>query len=226
MYAIDHVVLAVTDLAEAGERLRRVHGLASVPGGVHPRWGTGNRIVPLGEEYLELITVMDRGVARANALGRALLEVTADASERWFAVCLSDTDLDATASRLGLEVKAGARTRPDGSELRWRSAGIDDEDREPWLPFFIEWIVPAELDPTRLHPAELHPAELHPGRTPIEHEVEVSGIAGIEIAGEVGRFREWLGPSGDELPIRVVDGAPSVRAVEVGVVGGEPIRLV
>ena len=210
VYAIDHAVLAVAELEEAGERMRRQHGLASVPGGVHPRWGTGNRIVPLGNDYVELIAVIDRAVARANALGRALLELTADASDRWFAVCLSDTDIDATASRLGLVVEAGVRTLPDGSEIRWRSAGIDDEERDVSLPFFIEWTVPAEL---------------HPGRAPIVHEVELNGISGIEISGDAGRLRAWLGPAGDTLPIRVVDGHPSIHAVEVGVIDGEPIRL-
>jgi Glyoxalase-like domain len=211
VYAIDHAVLVVADLDEAGERLRREHGLASVPGGVHPRWGTGNRIVPLGSDYVELIAVVDRGVGRSNALGRALLDLTADGCDRWFALCLSDSDIDATASRLGLVAEAGARTLPDGSELRWRSAGIVDEGRDPSLPFFIEWSVPAER---------------HPGRAPIAHEVEATGITAIEIVGDAGRLRAWLGPAGHALPILVVGGTPSVRAIDVGVAGGDPIRLV
>jgi len=56
---IDHVVMAVRDLDDAGDRLLRDHGLASVPGGRHARWGTANRIVPLGEDYIELIGVVD-----------------------------------------------------------------------------------------------------------------------------------------------------------------------
>jgi hypothetical protein len=210
MYAIDHVVLAVADLQEAGGRLHREHGLASVPGGVHPRWGTANRIVPLGLDYVELISVVDPDVGRSTALGRALLELTADGSDRWFAVCLSDTEIDATAERLGLEVEPGERARPDGERLRWRGAGIEDDDRDAWLPFFIAWDVPAAL---------------HPGRTPIDHDANVLGIARVEVAGDAGRLRDWLDHPGEGLPIAVVDGEPGVRAVELATEGGDPIWL-
>jgi len=210
MYAIDHVVLAVADLEEAGERLHREHGLASVPGGLHPRWGTANRIVPLGQDYVELISVVDPEVGRSTALGRALLALTADGRDRWFAVCLSDTEIDATAERLGLAVEPGERARPDGERLRWRGAGIEDGLRDAWLPFFIAWDVPAAW---------------HPGRTAIDHDAVVLGIARVEVAGELARLRDWLGPSGEGLPIEVVDGDPGVRAVELATEGGDPLRL-
>ena len=210
MYAIDHVVLAVADLGEAGERLHREHGLASVPGGVHPRWGTGNRIVPLGGDYVELIAVVDPEVGRSTALGRAVLALTDDGRDRWFAVCLSDSDIDATAERLGLTVEPGERSRPDGEHIRWRGAGIEDDHRAAWLPFFIAWEVPSAL---------------HPGRTAIDHDADVLGIARVEVAGDAGRLRAWLGPSGDGLPIEVVDGEPGVRAVELATAGGDAIRL-
>ena len=215
MYAIDHVVLAVAELEEAGERLYREHGLASAPGGVHPRWGTANRIVPLGRDYVELIAVVDPAVGGATSLGRALLALTADGRDRWFAVCVTDSEIEATAARLGLTVEPGERTRPDGSQLRWRGAGIEDADRDAWLPFFIAWDVPAAQ---------------HPGRSAIEHEAAVRGIARVEVAGDARRLRAWLGPAGDSLPIEVVDGGPGVqqpgvRAVELASDGGDPIRL-
>ena len=130
--------------------------------------------------------------------------------DRWFAICLSDTELEVTARRLGLQVEAGARTRPDGVELRWRGAGIDDGARDSWLPFFIAWDVPAEL---------------HPGRTTIRHEVDVTGIASVEIAGDPVRLREWLGPEGDGLPIDVSDGDPQIRAVDLSLGDGTTLRL-
>lgn len=215
MYSIDHVVMAVSDLDEAGGRLHRDYGLASAFGGVHPGWGTGNRIVPLGDDYVELISVVDIEVGRTTALGCALLELTADGRDRWFAVCLADTELDATAARLGLGVESGWRTRPDGVTLRWRGAGLDDDSREAWLPFFIEWEVPADM---------------HPGRTPMRHDVDVTGIAGVEIAGEEPRLHDWLGhdwlgPGRDALPITVVDGDSGIRAVELSTRGGALLRL-
>ena len=210
MYTIDHAVLAVSDLDRAGERLHRDLGLASVPGGVHPRWGTGNRIVPLGDSYIELIAVVDHDVGSSTSLGRALLASSDGGRDRWFAICLSDTELEVTARRLGLQVEAGARTRPDGVELRWRGAGIDDGARDSWLPFFIAWDVPAEL---------------HPGRTTIRHEVDVTGIASVEIAGDHVRLGEWLGPEGDGLPFDVSDGDPQIRAVDLSLGDGTTLRL-
>jgi Glyoxalase-like domain len=210
VYTIDHAVLAVSDLDRAGERLHRDLGLASIPGGVHPRWGTGNRIVPLGDSYIELIAVVDHDVGSSTSLGRALLASSDGGRDRWFAFCLSDTELEVTARRLGLQVEAGARTRPDGVELRWRGAGIDDGARDSWLPFFIAWDVPAEL---------------HPGRTAIRHEVDVTGIASVEIAGDYVRLREWLGPELDGLPFDVSDGDPQIRAVDLLLGDGTTLRL-
>lgn len=207
---IDHVVLAVADLDEAGARLRREHGLGSMAGGVHPRWGTENRIVPLGDQYLELLAVVDPDVGAASALGRALLDLVADGRDRWYAVCVAVDDIGAVGDRLGLGVEPGVRTRPDGVELRWRGAGLEDGRRDASMPFFIEWDVPAGS---------------HPGRTPVDHDVEVGGIAAVEVSGDVVRLAEWLGPAGASLPIGIVDGPPGVRAVELDVAGGERLRL-
>jgi hypothetical protein len=150
-YRIDHAVFAVRDLDTAAARWDRDHGLASAAGGRHPRWGTANRIVPLGPDYLELISVVEPEVAADTVLGRALLRLTAD-GDRWFSLCLSDDDIEATAARLRLSVEAGTRTTPEGTELRWRGAGIDAEERELWLPFFIAWDVPPGLHPGRTLP--------------------------------------------------------------------------
>ena len=46
---LDHVIVAVSDLATAARELAALHRLDSVVGGRHPGWGTENRIVPLGE---------------------------------------------------------------------------------------------------------------------------------------------------------------------------------
>ena len=137
MLRIDHVVRAVADLDAADERCRAI-GIATVAGGTHPRWGTGNRIAPLGDaRYLELLAVLDPARAAGSALGSAV-DARARGGDSWFALCLADDDLDATAARLGLEVRAGDRTLPDGSSIAWRSAGMEDPTRTPDLPFFIE----------------------------------------------------------------------------------------
>jgi Glyoxalase-like domain len=203
---IDHAVYAVPDLEEAAARLREDHGLDSVPGGVHPRWGTGNRIVPLGTDYVELMAVVDRGIAADTDLGRKVLEIT-DRGSGWFALCLADDDLHATAERLGLSVEAGSRTRPDDRVVSWRGAGIEDPRRTPDLPFFIAWDGPAAF---------------HPGATPIDHASGATGIAWVEVVGDANAFERWTHHA--DLPLRFgSEGPPGVRAVALQTPLGELI---
>ena len=120
MVSIDHVAIAAIDLDRAAARLLDEVGLASVPGGRHPRWGTANRIVPLGDTYLELITVEDEMAATASVFGSAVVRAVSD-GDRWLTWAVRDDRIDATAARLGLTVEAGERARPDGRVLRWRT---------------------------------------------------------------------------------------------------------
>jgi hypothetical protein len=41
----------------------------------------------------------------------------------------------------------------------------------------------------------------------------------VDVGGDAPRLREWLG--GQELPIRVVDGVPGIRAVVLSTANGE-----
>lgn len=203
MLRLDHVVYAVRDLDEAAERWRRELGLGSVVGGRHTGWGTANRIVPLGDGYVELISVVDRDEADGSSFGRSMLG-RLDEGEGWFMVVVSTDRLDDVASRLELEVTPGERRRPDGETVRWRAAAFEDPRREPWMPFFIAWDIPEEL---------------HPGRAQADHAVRPRGIAWVEVAGDPERLRRWLGD--ERLPIRVVDGPPGIRAAAVALHDGE-----
>jgi hypothetical protein len=207
MFRIDHVVLAVADLETSAARLWEDHGLRFVHGGRHPQWGTANMICPLGRDYLELLGVLDRDVGMRTILGRTLMELARD-GDRWFSVCLADAEVEDTARRLGLTLQPGARTRPDGIEVRWRGAGIEERDADLWLPFFIAWDVAPEF---------------HPGATPAEHRIDAVGIAWAEVGGDRQRLDAWLG--GASAPIRVVDADPGVRAVGIRLAGGGEIVL-
>ena len=199
MLRLDHVVYAVPDLDEAAVRFREEFGLDSTEGGRHERWGTANRIVPLGDQYLELVAAVDEPMAGQTAFGRGVLERAAGGGG-WFTIAAVADELDAVASRLGLAVTAGARTRPDGETVRWRMAGLDDPRHEPWMPFFLAWDVSDEL---------------HPARAWVGHGVRPTGIAWVEVGGDAERLRTWLG--GDELPIRVTDGEPGINRVAISV---------
>jgi Glyoxalase-like domain len=195
---LDHVVYAVPDLDEAAVRFREEFGLDSTEGGRHERWGTANRIVPLGDQYLELVAAVDEPTAAETAFGRGVLE-RASGGGGWFTMAAVADDLDAVASRLGIEIGSGSRMRPDGQTVRWRMAGLDDPRREPWMPFFLAWDVPEDL---------------YPGRARAGHGVWAQGIAWVEVAGNRERLRAWLGD--DELPIHVTDGEADIPRVAVG----------
>ena len=202
MLRLDHVVYAVPDLDEAAVRFREAFGLDSTEGGRHERWGTANRIVPLGDQYVELVAAVDETAAVRTGFGRGVLQL-ASGGGGWFTIAAFAEDLDAVAERLGLEIGSGARTRPDGEILRWRSAGLDDPRREPWMPFFLAWDVPEEL---------------HPGRARAGHGVRAQGIAWVEVGGDAERLREWLG--GEVLPIRVADVPSGIHRVGISTADG------
>lgn len=203
MLRLDHLGYAVRDLEEAAVRWREAFGLDSVVGGRHVGFGTANRIVPLGDQYIEIVGVVDRAEAEASAFGRSVLERIAE-RDGWLVIVVTTDDVEAEASRLGLEVSAGVRSRPDGSEVRWRMTGLDAPAREPWMPFFMSWDIPPEL---------------HPGRQHAGHGVKAQGLAWVEVAGEGDRLRSWLGDT--DLPIRVVDGPPGIVRAAVTTADGE-----
>jgi hypothetical protein len=200
---LDHVVYAVPDLDEVAVRFRDEFGLDSTEGGRHERWGTANRIVPLGGQYLELVAAMDDQVAAETPFGSGVLERAARGGG-WFTLAAVADDLDAVASRLGIEVGSGSRMRPDGQTVRWRMAGLDDSRREPWMPFFLAW------DATN---------ELHPGRARVGRGARATGLAWVEVGGDAERLRTWLG--GDALPIRVTDDVPGIHRVAISTPDGE-----
>jgi Glyoxalase-like domain len=199
---LDHVLIAVTDLAAAARRIEARYGLASVEGGRHPNWGTANRIVPLGTSYLELIAVVDQQAAADSTIGRWVAS-GASRSGRPLGWAVRTGKLDETARRLGLTVSAGSRVAPTGEVLRWRSAGIQQAAVEPLLPFFIEWGRGVRL----------------PGSTAVAHPAAPAGILKLLLEGDPGRLAAWLGDHA--LPIVVRAGSPAVAAIVLSAARGE-----
>jgi hypothetical protein len=200
---IDHAVYAVRDLDEAEARFREDFGLVSIPGGLHPGWGTGNRIVPLGRDYVELMAVLDPRIGATTRLGSALIERTRD-GDGWFGWCVADDELEGTARRLGLEIEAGSRTRPDGTVVSWRSAGIEDPRRTSDLPFFISWGV----EPT-----------MHPGAEAVAHPSAATAIGHVELFGDRLALEAWT--AGAALPVSVAPGGPALGSVTLATAVGD-----
>jgi hypothetical protein len=189
---LDHVIIAVADLDAAAQAFGDRYGLAVVGGGRHAAWGTANAIVPLGETYLELITVVEPPVAAASTFGRWVASGRDDQPIGWV---VRTSALDTIAARLGLEPTEGSRTTPDGRVLRWRSAGTEVAAAQPTLPFFIEW--GTDVEP--------------PGRTPVTHPVGDVALERLVVAGDAERLAAWTGEAA--LPVLVRPGTPGVLNV-------------
>ncbi|MFQ5967081.1 MAG: VOC family protein [Acidimicrobiia bacterium] len=199
--AFDHVMLAARDIDVAAGRLWTEHGLASVIGGRHPGHGTGNRIVPLGDSYLEIIGIVDREEAAVSALGGWIQHHTRE-GDRLLGLCLRAYDLAVVAARLDLSPVSMNRRRGDGAVLSWSLVGLDETLADPGRPFFIQW----------------DSRELHPGREAASHRVEPAGMAWVETGADEAELRRWVGD--DSLDLRAVEGPRGVAAVGIGTAHG------
>ena len=182
MLAIDHVILPVLDLANEAAGLQERYGLTSVEGGRHPGWGTANRIIPLGDMYLELVAVVDDDTARTSAFGRWIASAIPGRPLGW---AVRTDSIDAIGRRLGLPVVPGSRVAPGGALLTWLSVGLDIVVREPGLPFFIQWGDGVPL----------------PGALAVRHRGGPATLKLLSVAADRERLSDWLGDH--DLPIAV-----------------------
>ena len=201
---IDHLVIAVPDPDEAIAAFEGAIGPAPTGGGRHDALGTFNRVVWLGDTYVEFIGVSDPGLAEGSWAGRPALRAleTGGGFATW-AIATDNLDADlaglrAAGSSLG-DARSGERRRADGALVRWRMAATENlGPAEP--PFLIEHDVTA---------AEWTPAD-RAGRTAeaeglggpigletLELSVDDPNAAGQRLLRAVGlRFRPSLAGGG------------------------------
>jgi hypothetical protein len=187
---VDHVLVCVPDLDDSVAVFEAEHGVASVPGGRHRGHGTANRLVPLGESYVELVAVVDAEEAGASSFGRWVAARSPHPGADGMAI--RTNDLDAVCARLGIEPTGMSRPTSTGEELRWRIAGIERLVTSG-LPFFIQW--------------DVHPG-LHPGRIPITHPRGSVTLSRVHLSGDLDQLETWTaGTTGLDLE----GGDPVVR---------------
>lgn len=201
---LDHLSFAAgpDGLVNTAERIGALLGCSFVDGGVHPRFGTRNMILPLADHtYLEIVEVLDHPASDKAPFGQAVRARSA-AGGGWLGWVVAVDDIDIVEQRLGREAVKGNRHRPDGTELLWQQIGVQGLLADPQLPFFIEW----ETSP-QLHPSAGADAGF--------------SLCSLEIAGDPHRVSEWLGES-VESPLEDVkvewvapNGTPGVLAATV-----------
>ena len=201
---LDHISYAAAPegLADTARRIGDLLGTEFLDGGVHPRFGTRNMILPLADHtYLEIVEVLDHPASDKAPFGQAVRARSA-LGGGWLGWVVAVDDITEIEHRLGRESSPGNRHRPDGTNLSWKQIGINGLIADPQLPFFIEWESPPELHPS-------HGAD------------ERFSLDRLEIAGDPGRVSEWLGVTVEAPPEEIkVDwvaphGTPGILAAQV-----------
>jgi hypothetical protein len=150
---IDHVILGINDLQKGLEELERITGVRAVFGGAHPGRGTQNALISLGgEHYLEILAPNPEDRESKEPLDE-IRGLTALTPVGWAARTDDLPALQQSLRSQGVqagEIRPGARNRPDGSRLAWKTLGFAPPS-SPLLPFFIEW------DPAGAHPSATSP---------------------------------------------------------------------
>jgi catechol 2,3-dioxygenase-like lactoylglutathione lyase family enzyme len=161
---IDHIVIAVRDLAAASDDYARL-GFTVTPGGEHTRGATHNALISFADgAYFELIAFREPDRPQDHKWwGRfAKGEGTVD-----FALLSESVDFEGDRLRqAGIEIDGphdGGRLRPDGQRIAWRNLGLAAAGAP--LPFMIEDVTSRDL---RV-----------PTGAATEHSLGVSGIAGL-----------------------------------------------
>ena len=198
---LDHLSYAAgpEGLGATAQRIGAALGAGFRDGGLHPRFGTRNFVLPLANGvYLEVVAALDHPAADKAPFGQAVKART-EAGGGWLAWVVAVDDIAPLESRLGRAAVEGHRRRPDGVDLTWRQIGVLDLLDDPALPFFIQWTG---------EPA-LHPAAVTDGAS-------APGITRVEICGDAAKVGDWLGEpvAKAEFQIDWVDnGDPGLAAV-------------
>lgn len=180
-FCLDHVVIAVSDLASAVADYSAL-GFTVYPGGVHHGGVSHNALVIFADgSYFELIAY------RQAAPDVRWWQVLSRAGEGLvdFALLPEDTGRDVAAARgRGLDLDgpiAGGRLRPDGARLDWQTVRPSTTD----LPFWCGDVTPRAL---RVPEGDMR-----------VHANGVTGIAALkvavkDVATSVARYAALAGP--------------------------------
>jgi hypothetical protein len=139
---LDHVsyVTSHDQLADTVQRLGSRLGTTFVDGGIHPRFGTRNFTAPLLDgKYLEVVCPLDHPATEQTPWGKAVSK-KAQEGGGWLTWVFSTEDISVIEDKFGRKAVDGHRTRPDGTDLKWKQIGVKEIEDSRELPFFIQWL--------------------------------------------------------------------------------------
>jgi hypothetical protein len=122
------------------QRLGSRLGTTFVDGGIHPRFGTRNFTAPLLDgKYIEVVCPLDHPATEQTPWGKAVSK-KAQEGGGWLTWVFSTEDISTIEEKFGRKAVDGHRTRPDGTDLKWKQIGVKEITDSRELPFFIQWL--------------------------------------------------------------------------------------
>lgn len=170
---IDHVSYAAShnQISDVVQRIGSRLGSTIVDGGIHPRFGTRNFILPLkGQQYIEIVCPLEHPASLQTPFGQ-MVSKKAEEGGGWLAWVIATDDISKIEERIGRRAVNSHRIKPDGNELKWKQLGIKETMEDSQLPFFIEW-------ESRSHPSSEYSNNLE--------------ITKIDISGQANIVYEWV----------------------------------
>jgi hypothetical protein len=127
-------------LADTVQRLGSRLGSTFVDGGIHPRFGTRNFTCALKNgQYIEVVCPLDHPATEQTPWGKAVSK-KANEGGGWFTWVFSTEDISPIEEKFGREATESHRTRPNGTDLKWKQIGVKEIVDAPEFPFFIQWL--------------------------------------------------------------------------------------
>jgi hypothetical protein len=202
---LDHVsyVTSHDQLADTVQRLGSRLGTTFVDGGIHPRFGTRNFTAPLLDgKYIEVVCPLDHPATEQTPWGKAVSK-KAQEGGGWLTWVFSAEDIAPIEEKFGRKAVDGHRTRPDGTDLKWKQIGVKEITDSRELPFFIQWL-------TEDHPSKDGLATARIEKIEIADKDHLSDSwFKSEILGALGEVSiEWVTPSAD-------DGVVGITAIHI-----------
>ena len=139
---LDHVsyVASHDQISDVVNRIGSQIGTAFVDGGIHPKFGTRNFTAPLlNGQYIEVVCPLDHPATDSTPFGKAVKQ-KADAGGGWLTWVFSVEDISTIEVQFGRKAVEGSRTKPDGTQLKWKQIGVNEIIHAKELPFFIQWL--------------------------------------------------------------------------------------
>jgi hypothetical protein len=139
---LDHVsyVTSHDQLADTVQRLGSRLGSTFVDGGIHPRFGTRNFTASLKNgQYIEVVCPLDHPATEQTPWGKAVSK-KANEGGGWFTWVFSTKDIAPIEAKFRRDAVEAHRTRPNGTDLKWKQIGVKEIADTREFPFFIQWL--------------------------------------------------------------------------------------